>query len=449
MRDIYLLNYSVSGAKTIDRPIKLSFFKKTIKKPVDTQKYNIKAIYGMNGSGKSAIVTSVKILKNLIINRNYLNNPLVQEQLKNIINQKLGYMSISAEFLIDYEENLYVYQYTATVRKDDSDNCSLSYEKLDVRKAGSESVTDIFEVQDGQIASLNIDETGEMKKELIKKTANLLNKATLPALFVDLFRMKQIEDALKKTDVLSTSLILLYIFGRTLYVYLENEDDHIDYAVRNMLDDGGHDIGHLLTNIADIRRTQTAILSPATITVSKKRFDEFRISVDKLADFIRIFKYDLVKIDIDRREDKDVYRCDLIMNYGDYRVSAEFESTGIKKLIRLFIYIRAMVGGDIVFIDELDSNLHDVYLCALLEYLMEFGQGQLCFTTHNVGPMDILKSNKKSIDFLSMDHTIYSWKNNGNYSPSRLYRQGMIQGSPFNIDAMDFIGIFDMESEGE
>ena len=49
---------------------------------------------------------------------------------------------------------------------------------------------------------------------------------------------------------------------------------------------------------------------------------------------------------------------------------------------------------------------HDVYLCAMLEYLMEYGEGQLCFTTHNVGPMDILKRHKKSIDFLSDDHKI-------------------------------------------
>lgn len=101
-----------------------------------------------------------------------------------------------------------------------------------------------------------------------------------------------------------------------------------------------------------------------------------------------------------------------------------------------------MVRGGIVFIDEFDSNLHDVYLCALLEYLMEYGEGQLCFTTHNVGPMDVLKQHKKSIDFLSEDHQIYPWKTNGNYSPSKLYRNGMIEGSPFNVDAIDFIGVF-------
>lgn len=83
--------------------------------------------------------------------------------------------------------------------------------------------------------------------------------------------------------------------------------------------------------------------------------------------------------------------------YVIYKYRLKKPVTGIKKLIQLFAYLNEMVEGGIVFIDEFDSNIHDVYLCALLEYLMEYGKGQLCFTTHNVGPMDVLKHHKKSI----------------------------------------------------
>lgn len=67
----------------------------------------------------------------------------------------------------------------------------------------------------------------------------------------------------------------------------------------------------------------------------------------------------------------------------------------------------------------------------------------------NVGPMDVLRHHKKSIDFLSEDHEIYSWTTSRNYSPSKLYRNGMIEGSPFNIDSIDFIGIFGSGEEDE
>ena len=90
MKDIYLLNYSVKGVKTLDQLVSLSFYKKTISKEPDTQEYNIKGIYGMNGSGKSGIITSVEILKNLLTDSGYLNNPIVQKNLDAIVNKKIN-----------------------------------------------------------------------------------------------------------------------------------------------------------------------------------------------------------------------------------------------------------------------------------------------------------------------------------------------------------------------
>ena len=55
MKDIYLTGYSVRGIKNIDELVTLSFYKKVIEKDPDMQEYNIKGIYGMNGSGKFCI----------------------------------------------------------------------------------------------------------------------------------------------------------------------------------------------------------------------------------------------------------------------------------------------------------------------------------------------------------------------------------------------------------
>ena len=66
MKGLCLVNYSVKGIKALDQTVSLSFYKKTITKPTDFRSYNIKGIYGINGSGKSAIITSVKIFRNLL-----------------------------------------------------------------------------------------------------------------------------------------------------------------------------------------------------------------------------------------------------------------------------------------------------------------------------------------------------------------------------------------------
>ncbi|WP_155830946.1 hypothetical protein [Butyrivibrio sp. MB2005] len=56
-----------------------------------------------------------------------------------------------------------------------------------------------------------------------------------------------------------------------------------------------------------------------------------------------------------------------------------------------------------------------------------------------------LKDSNKSIDFLTRDNRIVPWVKNGNYSPDNSYRNGMIEGMPFNIDSSDFISIFEGE----
>ena len=59
MADIYWIKYSNKGIKAIDKIVSLAFYKKIIPKNADTQAYNIKGIYGMNGSGKSGIIRHI------------------------------------------------------------------------------------------------------------------------------------------------------------------------------------------------------------------------------------------------------------------------------------------------------------------------------------------------------------------------------------------------------
>ena len=51
------------------------------------------------------------------------------------------------------------------------------------------------------------------------------------------------------------------------------------------------------------------------------------------------------------------------------------------------------------------------------------------------------KKNKNSIDFLANDNKIIPWRKNGNFAPDKLYKNGMIEYLPFNIEAEDFVGI--------
>ena len=264
-------------------------------------------------------------------------------------------------------------------------------------------------------------EKDKFVESILNKTMNLLTTASMSALFYEKFIKSN--NMQKEKNILWAYITFLYVLGEKIHVNLDDSDNH-------------------RKNFLEIYDDCINVINITGNIVPQEMYKHFEKTVNKLFEFLHIFKTDLQGIEIDRKEDHELWVCDLVMCYESYKIHAEFESTGIKKLIKLFAYLKEMVQGGIVFIDEFDSNLHDVYLCALLEYLMEYGEGQLCFTTHNVGPMDVLKQHKKSIDFLSENHRIYPWTTNGNYSPSKLYRNGMIEGSPFNVDSIDFIGVF-------
>ena len=448
MKHIYLVNYRVKGIKTLEEEVSLSFYKKTITMPLDTKEYNIKGIYGINGSGKSGIVASVDILRNLLLDDGYLNNPMVQKNLDAIINKKSKELFIGADFLAEYKEKTYLYRYEILLKKTVTDKYAISSEKLSYRLATSkkDDFNSLIEVKNGIIDYIDIKNDEELKNTFIQNTLNLLSMSAVSSVFLD--KMYPYEEQINNIISLDGVLLLIHL-GIRMKVYMDQSDNHIDYFLKNMLmytmesDKDDTYIDSLRKSSLRLKRSSIYAISGGTDLIAKPIYTLYEKKVKRLKDFIKIFKPDLTDISIDRKEDGDNYVCNLNMVYGDYVVHTEFESTGVKKLIRLFDFLQNMVQGGIVFIDEFDSNLHDVYLCALLEYLMEYGKGQLCFTTHNVGPMDVLKRNKKSIDFLSIDHKIYPWTTNGNYSPSKLYRNGMIEGSPFNVDSIDFIGIFD------
>ena len=457
MADIHLIKYSVKGIKAIDQLVSLSFYKKIIPKNADTQAYNIKGIYGMNGSGKSGIITSVEILKSLLIDSDYLNNPIVQQNLDAIINKKTSELFMEADYIIKRDQEVIgFYRYNVTLLKGATGRYIISHEGLFTKKATSRSdaMHTIFEVDNGEIITL-IEETGRQKfhNDFINKTKNLLLTSSACSLFVEKFLLSVIN--IDEYSFVRECLFQLFSFGMKIHVYLDQSDNHREYVAKNALqcpegtERNKNEINYIISNLLRADNDWLDVISITHNYISKEVYKTFEKMVNKLYEFLKIFKSDLQGIEIDKKENRDKWVCDLVMVYDSYKIHAEYESTGIKKLIQLFAYLNEMVEGGIVFIDEFDSNIHDVYLCALLEYLMEYGKGQLCFTTHNVGPMDVLKHHKKLIDFLSEDHEIYSWTTSGNYSPSKLYRNGMIEGSPFNIDSIDFIGIFGSGEEDE
>ena len=434
----YLLNVTVAGVKCIEEEIRLDFYKKIVNQKFDADKYRIKAIYGENGSGKSAIITAVKIFQDIICNSQYLSESKNQKLLDELINKKTQHYKFKCEFLCRLEKDNIIFAYELQLKKNESGLYEIVYEKLSERSGNysNSRYKSIYEVSNGKLIFVNAQ--NENYSVIEKMTYNLLGKSSFLNIYFFNFNNFN-KDTVTDSTRIYVRVCICMVLAFIIKVYLDEEDKHELYFIKKVFSERiKNDNNYISENVLEIMDS----LSVTDSIIPKNNFDIYVEKINNLTAFLRIFKHDLKSIEIDKKDDGDNYRCDLNLNYGDYLINKEFESTGIKKLIKLYDCFDAASKYGIVFIDEMDSNLNDVYLCKIIEYFMYYGKGQLCFTTHNLDPMSVLKENKYSIDFLSSDNKLVSWVSKGNATPDNYFKNGMIENIPFNIDATDFIGVF-------
>ena len=434
----YLLNVTVAGVKCIEEEIRLDFYKKIVNQKFDADKYRIKAIYGENGSGKSAIITAVKIFQDIICNSQYLSESKNQKLLDELINKKTQHYKFKCEFLCRLEKDNIIFAYELQLKKNESGLYEIVYEKLSERSGNysNSRYKSIYEVSNGKLIFVNAQ--NENYSMIEKMTYNLLGKSSFLNIYFFNFNNFN-KDTVTDSTRIYVRVCICMVLAFIIKVYLDEEDKHELYFIKKVFSEKiKNDNNYISENVLEIMDS----LSVTDSIIPKNNFDIYVEKINNLTAFLRIFKHDLKSIEIDKKDDGDNYRCDLNLNYGDYLINKEFESTGIKKLIKLYDCFDAASKYGIVFIDEMDSNLNDVYLCKIIEYFMYYGKGQLCFTTHNLDPMSVLKENKYSIDFLSSDNKLVSWVSKGNATPDNYFKNGMIENIPFNIDATDFIGVF-------
>jgi len=292
----------------------------------------------------------------------------------------------------------------------------------------------LYEVTDGIIKHYNM--ASDQSRFM-----NLLNKRTL----LNLFIYADLTDQVKKDDWV-TDLMLIFpaiSLAGDMNVMLDNADLH-NHVINT------RNIQKNVKNINEAWLEQIKL--DQKVGYNTKKVDDLQLkAIESEAiiktKFIKLFKPSIHKIVIKKELSEKTlknqyYKINEYIDYGDYLIDVEFESMGIKKLLNLYDALMHTYNGGITVIDELDSHINDVYLVRLIEYFSEFGKGQLIFTTHNVSPMEILKNKKYSIDFMSQSGKVVSWTQVGNYSPTKLYQKGMINGLPFNLVIDDLLQIF-------
>lgn len=434
-----LLKLTTFGVKNIEKPVSLLFSNKTIDKGV--KKFtNVKGVFGYNGSGKTALMTSILLYKRIVLNDRYLLQDVVTSKLQKLINKKTQAFSFDAVFEVEKR----IIKHHISLQYDSLENgYVLKNETVEVCKGRTleENWEVLAKANEGVMnISPKYDRKENVAFQEFKKKRYLSGSFLLGFLrtFLSFSKEKNKKELIEKIDddfAMPLLNSLLAVFN--INVFLRAEDKHDSYFVS--VQDALAKMQSQLDFLKSFNLQDPFLNSEI---VRKDKIENYQKKIARAADFIKLFKPNLQSIDVEKKEKGDFYQVNKIFVYKDYRIDFEFESSGIKHLVNMFDALNACAHGEIVFIDEMDANINSVYFQKLIEFFQKYGKGQLCFTSHDLSVMSSLKKQGKAITFLGEDCETDDWVPFGNRSPINEYKQGFIEHSPMNIEDFDFLPIF-------
>lgn len=439
MERFRIVKIETCGMKGIDKPVSIEFENQTISSSV-FDKQSIKAVYGPNGSGKTSLIMSVDVYKNICLDSTYLYKE--SATLKKLINKKIRQFSFTVYFV---GESKKAYCHSIVV-DGSSDRPFIKSESLGIiaGRTINEDVKTVVNIENGKLVYFadthreGQDKYDQVIKNAVNKLSEYRSIITLMSDRVFYSDATSLKGNLSENNVL-TAMLKTYLFANDIVVYIAN----VDRQKETNWDDFSNYVADIQENLYLTNEPPKLFVASSSTIVPKHLYKWYEKQIEMTARFIKLFKEQLNSIRIIKTNYGDSFLCRLEMIYDDYSIDYEYESAGIKNLIEMFMCLEHTSKGGISFIDEMDVNINEIYLEKLFSYFMKYGKGQLCVTIHNTAPMKILKKGKHTIDFINSDQGVVSWIRNGAKNPTIDYKDGFIPGIPFNVNDFDFISIFE------
>lgn len=153
----------------------------------------------------------------------------------------------------------------------------------------------------------------------------------------------------------------------------------------NYAENGKASIGNILINL-----NEPSVIPEQALNVVHKVIDSMNIVLQQLVPGLTIGVKDLGTHLYPNG--MPGYRIQLMSEKNSKEIPLQYESEGIKKLISVLqllivVYNKPSIT---VAIDELDSGVFEYLLGEILRIIAEKGKGQLVFTSHNLRPLETL-----------------------------------------------------------
>ena len=369
---------------------------------------NLLGVYGQNGSGKTALVDAINILKYI------LSGVKLHNSFADYINIGCDYAMLKFAFRITdmaTDEKTYV-EYEFKLRKEEEPDAGRNtLESASVRQYRAVIYDEILSYS-GTCSS------GRKKILTLIDTSKgeIFGPASKLALLSNKNKTVQTDMLVAKKLAIATSRS--FIFSNEFFkIVNENCKDATALFILNTLSRFGQtelfvvtsaNIGMVSLNALPLSikytkaKKMTAIGDIAlplngTVAIPKEIYvivndvlGIMNIVLDKIIPGLTISVKNLGKI-IDQNGEEGVQIQLMSLRDGMKEIPLQYESDGIKKIISVLHLLIQMFNTSItVAIDELDAGIFEYLLGEILHVIQDHGKGQLIFTSHNLRPLETL-----------------------------------------------------------
>ena len=378
-------------------------------------KSSLLGIYGQNGSGKTALIDAISILKLLLTGQklpsticDYINISSASHTCE--LNFELLIEDNNKHILIGYDVELGITT-SITGESNITDDTSDRENQICITK---ERIQYKIEGVDTNIRKSILIDTDVPAKQIFKPKSKL-----------DLLVGRDMDDITdlivnkKQAKAESRSFIFSPEFMKRLYIrnklMSSNKNFELMYSIlTDLAKYGNHDLFVVTTEHSGLISLDALPLEinyradtrhiVGTIGLSLNQPNVFPVVVQDIRDSIAMMNLVLTQIvpgltigvetlgKEKLQDNQDGERFELVSYKSNTYIPLKYESEGIRKIISVLgllisVYNRKSIT---VAIDELDSGIFEYLLGEILRIISEKGEGQLIFTSHNLRPLETL-----------------------------------------------------------
>lgn len=384
-----------------------------IKKSIPTFLSDILGIYGQNGSGKTALVDSIALLKQVMSGNE------IDKNIINLINSKSDTATLEFTFLIQHKNLKFLVYYTFEIRKRNIDALteinkstieipieiskeSLSYSSFSDGKWKSKLKIIEYDIDDKSVFKpvrrynelIHLDEENSINLRVAKKLA----QKDCTSFIFSKESIKVFESFESTTDYINIIKSLNYFAQVNLFVI---NNDHLGIINTSQLMPFSfrlEDIDGVVAGNVGIELFEASLIPMESYNLIKKVIEQINIVINAIIPGLQI---NAINYGEQLLEDgaKGV-KIELTSNRkNEIPIPLKYESDGIKKIISILSAMIAMYNSSSIclVVDELDAGIFEYLLGEILNVLEENAKGQFIFTSHNLRALE--KLNKDSVIF--------------------------------------------------